>query len=542
MPRYEFSDGSSNKFWEITLTGSNFVASWGKIGTAGQSKPQSFGSPEAAKKEYDKLVAEKTKKGYTLVSGGSAPAAAPKPTAPAKGKPAAAAPAPAAPVTAAAPAGKGRRFEFKEDGSAKFWEIELEEESFTARWGKIGTAGQEKTQDFDSKKDARIAADKLIAEKVKKGYQEVGGGGGGGASLQWNPEFEATILKNPDDAKGYLVYADWLQSNGNPLGELVALQNAKTPNPKAEKALIKEHLGTLFGEDAVEAGEDLKLTWKNGFVDSIWIGGGYETHGDLAGALDQILASPAARFVRSITVGLLNYDDGEPTAQDFINTVVKRAPKLLSRFEAADFEYPDQTEMSWAHTGDVKKLWAAVPSLREVVLRGGGTLDFGTIDAPELTSFTVETGGLPPKSLKAITSAKWPKLETLKVWLGQENYGFESDVKDLQPIFDAKGLGNLRHLGLMNAEIVEEIVPALAKAKVLKQLETLDLSMGTLSEAGAKAFVDHAGAFKHLKKINLADNILVAAELKQLKALGLNFEFGKQREFEPEYRYSAVGE
>ena len=64
MPRYEFSEGTSNKFWEIRLEGSAFVTRYGKIGTPGQQTLKEFGDAAAAKKEYDKLVAEKTKKGY----------------------------------------------------------------------------------------------------------------------------------------------------------------------------------------------------------------------------------------------------------------------------------------------------------------------------------------------------------------------------------------------------------------------------------------------------------------------------------------------
>lgn len=84
MPRYEFSEGASNKFWEIELSGISFTVCFGRIGTAGQTQTKSFSTPELAKKEYDKLVAEKTKKGYSL-AGGAAPAPA-APASPPPGK------------------------------------------------------------------------------------------------------------------------------------------------------------------------------------------------------------------------------------------------------------------------------------------------------------------------------------------------------------------------------------------------------------------------------------------------------------------------
>ncbi|MBC7978699.1 MAG: WGR domain-containing protein [Myxococcales bacterium] len=65
MPRYELSEGTSNKFWEITLSGTSFTTTYGRIGTAGQSTLKEFKTAAAAQKEHDKLVAEKTKKGYS---------------------------------------------------------------------------------------------------------------------------------------------------------------------------------------------------------------------------------------------------------------------------------------------------------------------------------------------------------------------------------------------------------------------------------------------------------------------------------------------
>ena len=64
MPRYEFKEGSSSKFWEIEVGGKALTTKWGRIGTAGQTLTKSFKDEAAARKEHDKLVAEKTKKGY----------------------------------------------------------------------------------------------------------------------------------------------------------------------------------------------------------------------------------------------------------------------------------------------------------------------------------------------------------------------------------------------------------------------------------------------------------------------------------------------
>jgi len=65
-----------------------------------------------------------------------------------------------------------RRLEFNDGKSSKFWEIEVADAQFTVRYGKIGTSGQTQTKEFVDAAAAAKAAEKLIAEKTGKGYQE----------------------------------------------------------------------------------------------------------------------------------------------------------------------------------------------------------------------------------------------------------------------------------------------------------------------------------------------------------------------------------
>ena len=55
------------KFWAISLEGDSHTVKFGKIGTSGQEKTKSFDDEAAAKKDYDKLIKEKTGKGYEEV-------------------------------------------------------------------------------------------------------------------------------------------------------------------------------------------------------------------------------------------------------------------------------------------------------------------------------------------------------------------------------------------------------------------------------------------------------------------------------------------
>jgi len=61
--------------------------------------------------------------------------------------------------------------EYRDEKSAKFWTIEVQGNSHTVRYGRIGTDGRTSTKEFDSEEEAQKSADKLLQSKLKKGYQ-----------------------------------------------------------------------------------------------------------------------------------------------------------------------------------------------------------------------------------------------------------------------------------------------------------------------------------------------------------------------------------
>jgi predicted DNA-binding WGR domain protein len=71
-----------------------------------------------------------------------------------------------------ASSGTVRHFQFISGASRKFWEISLSGNSFTVRFGRIGTAGQSQTKTFADEAKTKREAEHLIAEKLKKGYTQ----------------------------------------------------------------------------------------------------------------------------------------------------------------------------------------------------------------------------------------------------------------------------------------------------------------------------------------------------------------------------------
>jgi DNA ligase 1 len=199
LRRFEMTDGDERFFWEIETVGLKQRIRFGTF----EEKSKLFEDNADAIENSLQKITDKLAKGFVEVAGAPVPAASTASAATAPAAPTATPPASVAPpaATAATPApaqvtpalvtpatpvvqpdsvpvtpvqrpGGARYFEFVEGGSAKFWEVRVEGNSFFTRYGKIGTAGQVTQKDFDSDAKSRAEADKLIAEKTKKGYVE----------------------------------------------------------------------------------------------------------------------------------------------------------------------------------------------------------------------------------------------------------------------------------------------------------------------------------------------------------------------------------
>jgi DNA ligase-1 len=61
---FEFVEGKSAKFWEIAVEGTSVTVRFGRIGSNGQTQTKAFGDTAGATAHAEKLIAEKTGKGY----------------------------------------------------------------------------------------------------------------------------------------------------------------------------------------------------------------------------------------------------------------------------------------------------------------------------------------------------------------------------------------------------------------------------------------------------------------------------------------------
>jgi predicted DNA-binding WGR domain protein len=65
-----------------------------------------------------------------------------------------------------------RHFEFINDISAKFWEIDQNCKQVTVRYGRLHTPGQTQIKTFRDDEAASRHVEKMVGQKTNKGYVE----------------------------------------------------------------------------------------------------------------------------------------------------------------------------------------------------------------------------------------------------------------------------------------------------------------------------------------------------------------------------------
>lgn len=366
---------------------------------------------------------------------------------------------------------------------------------------------------------------------------------------------EEAIKVDPADMEAWQVYADYLQTQSDFRGELIALGIAiEQTDDAARRMELQTRYDSIFKPYqiqwlglALKASANpkvLKLEWRYGYVMKARVAHEYDFAGP--GSLDllkKVLSKPAGQFIQALVLGVNEgAEDGDVSFDAYIEEIVNSAPGPgLKQLVIGDFE-SEECEISWSTVGNCEPLFSALPDLQSLRLHGG-RIELGNLTHAKLKHLTIETGGLSAEAVRSVAAARLPALESLEVWFGADDYGAEGNISMLAPLFEGQGFPALKQLGLMNCEFENEIAGAIVKAPVLKQLETLDLSMGTMTDEGADALINNSSALQHLKELNVEDNFISPAKQEQLRqSFGDKIKIGTQDEYDDEYLYVSVGE
>ncbi|TND10326.1 MAG: wgr domain-containing protein [Bacteroidetes bacterium] len=250
---------------------------------------------------------------------------------------------------------------------------------------------------------------------------------------------------------------------------------------------------------------------------------------------------PKAGEVTDLIIGAYDYESSTDSV-GIVTAIVNAKDKLrnLKNLFIGDITY-EESEISWIQQSDVSPVFAAYPGLVHFQVRGGTGLRLSALKHDTLETLIIETGGMYPETLKDVCNANLPNLRSLELWLGSEHYGFESKTEDLAPILSGKLFPKLKRLALRDSEISDDIAKALTGAPVMEQIEELDLSMGTLGDAGAQALIDNP-AVRKLKNLNIDHHYLSNAMMEKMRQIGIPVEMDDQNEEDEGERYVEVAE
>jgi uncharacterized protein (TIGR02996 family) len=250
-----------------------------------------------------------------------------------------------------------------------------------------------------------------------------------------NEVLERAIWEAPDDRDAWLVYADWLQSRGDPRGDIIAIDIAYELARGAERARLKRERARLYlaHKAYLSAGlEPLRSAWiissapaerwRRGFLDALAT---YDSPAPLMAAAPRV---PACRFLRTLAVDVVS------DARRFIESMreIERWPSLrtlrfsgmwrpfsgaptlaprLPNLEALDIEGPAvrELELSWAGLERLRLRPARFPGLAAMGLRLRLDLpDLRLLDLDVRTQEEIE-------GLCAVLESPPPKLSVLRL-------------------------------------------------------------------------------------------------------------------------------
>jgi uncharacterized protein (TIGR02996 family) len=325
-----------------------------------------------------------------------------------------------------------------------------------------------------------------------------------------NDALERELEAHPDDAKRWLVYADWLQAQGDLRGELITRHHAGT----GFQAFVDEHLEQLFAgcADEVRGGgqvPELVLEWRHGFVVGATLSAlNRERAVNLGDLAQRLLALPVCRFLQRLSFGLTHevthygerLNDYAPVV-DALLTV-----PALARLRHLEFgsQEPDLDEDSgepealhgW---GDLSALWPHVPQLRELRIKGGAGV-LGAVSLPELRAVCLQLEEEEPEVFSEVIAANWPKLERFELW---DRFG----AVELEPLLHVLGSLPLTHLALPFTEQGEPLLRRLVQLPLLQKLRVLDLHQAVLGPGGRDFLRENVAAFRHLERLDLTGTV-----------------------------------
>ncbi len=247
-----------------------------------------------------------------------------------------------------------------------------------------------------------------------------------------------------------------------------------------------------------------------------------------------IMADPDFSKLEEVVIGCWGeaWDEKDGSAQNIIDSIVENKDKFshIKSLFIGDMDFED-CEVSWIIQADYSTLWDAMPQLEKLVIKGSTGLDLGTIKHDNLKHLEIICGGLPIEVIESITKADLPNLETLLLYLGVEDYGFDAEPADIEALLKDSNFPKLTYLGLTDSEQQDELAEMVFESKYINQINTLDLSNGTLTDEGGQVLLDKLPSYPNITNVMLDYHFMSDEMMKKLDDLsGVDVSMDEQQE------------
>lgn len=257
----------------------------------------------------------------------------------------------------------------------------------------------------------------------------------------------------------------------------------------------------------------------------------YEEQGKRAADMvADILADPDFLSLTELIIG----DWGgawEDSCQPILDQMIEHADQFshIQSLFIGDMDF-EECEVSWIMQGNFSGLWAALPNLRSLTIKGSMDLELGDICHEGLEELTIICGGLGSDVIRSVQNAKLPNLKKLLLYIGIDDYGFDGNADTVKELLDKADFPKLSYLGIVDSEIQDELVKAVLESKFMGQVETLDLSLGTLTDQGGQLLLETLPKWTNIKNLDVHYNYLTDEMAEKLEKLPMTVDASERNQ------------
>ncbi|HWO19867.1 MAG TPA: TIGR02996 domain-containing protein [Kofleriaceae bacterium] len=326
-----------------------------------------------------------------------------------------------------------------------------------------------------------------------------------------HPELERQLREAPEQREPFLVYADWLQERGDPLGELIALGVAAAGGAEDATLRFERHLklheARFLGGLAPHLPSRVALRWRHGFVH----------------AIDELVELPPARWAELLRLRIC----------EVVGAITLHRP-CPAELDAAIAAHAASSLCSLTLEGHAGRLPERLlaRALTSLAVTGGrlvlgpGALP-ASLERLELRVHEIATDGGGPPALPVrelgvaltaplaafLASAQLPRLERLSVTADAEL------APRLPALLESIRLPALTHLAIQGGALGEQTFGQLARLPLAAQLTQLSLTGLELTDLAMRDMAQKASAFPALAELDVSGNELSRDGLAAARAL-----------------------